>query len=62
MELKRDTYVLRLLDDMQLLIVPYGIETEFFHGHRYHVLMLLIVPYGIETTFFVLGPGIRKTF
>ena len=33
---------------LQLLIVPYGIETlSFFVG--LHGLMLLIVPYGIET-------------
>ena len=32
-----------------LLIVPYGIETEWTEGRRPKAALLLIVPYGIET-------------
>ena len=34
---------------LDLLIVPYGIETFFFF-QALHLVELLIVPYGIETT------------
>ena len=33
---------------LNLLIVPYGIETKI-HGMTIHYRYLLIVPYGIET-------------
>ena len=34
-----------------LLIVPYGIETQYWHKCRLQHLCLLIVPYGIETLY-----------
>ena len=37
----------------RLLIVPYGIETDFFRFFR-EMKVLLIVPYGIETAIPVL--------
>ena len=40
----------RLLSVLQLLIVPYGIETFVGDGGRHSAFALLIVPYGIETT------------
>ena len=35
---------------IDLLIVPYGIETDFDDGLLAVLLHLLIVPYGIETS------------
>ena len=50
MELKRGYVDLRD-DSKKLLIVPYGIETNFKRrGIRIHSY-ILIVPYGIETKF-----------
>ena len=34
---------------LYLLIVPYGIETEFLYAGICYRFKLLIVPYGIET-------------
>ena len=50
MELKLKMYVESGLQDLGLLIVPYGIETCFNVLACTCVFCLLIVPYGIETT------------
>ena len=47
MELKQSNSDGRL-NPLFLLIVPYGIETEF-RNRRFYTNGLLIVPYGIET-------------
>ena len=49
MELKHEG-AMDVLEDVKLLIVPYGIET-FSRCESPASLTLLIVPYGIETHF-----------
>ena len=53
MELKLREFIKRSVE-LNLLIVPYGIETAVFSSQDSQVLLLLIVPYGIETVFLLL--------
>ena len=49
MELKHLKYAIDKANVSNLLIVPYGIETDLPLSHTY-INPLLIVPYGIETS------------
>ena len=37
------------MNQKSLLIVPYGIETQYVRAGAFSMFRLLIVPYGIET-------------
>ena len=50
MELKQGLETRRKWE-ADLLIVPYGIETEWRHNYMWMGKKLLIVPYGIETAY-----------